>query len=196
MQIIMTTKLNDSFAFTKKFLVKYRQMGAVVPSSKYLARAMVAALPSMTPGKYIIELGAGTGVFTRQLLADRPSNPTVAIELDHDLAVTLRSEYPKATVIEGDASKLSDILASLNIQQDQVGGILSAIPFISLPASIGDSIFSAIADVLTTGMPYIQVTYFSPSWRKFNVWKYFDRPSIKRVWRNVPPAEVMEFIRK
>ena len=192
----ISAKFNDSFAFTKKFLAKYRQMGAVVPSSKYLAKAMAAALPPMPAGQYIIELGAGTGVFTRQLLADRPSNPTIAVELDHDLAETLRVNCPNANVVEGDASKLADILAALNIRHDQVGGVLSAIPFISLPNQIGDSIFSAIADVLATGKPYIQVTYFSPAWRNFGAWKYFERRSIKRVWRNVPPAEVMEFIRK
>jgi phospholipid N-methyltransferase len=157
---------------------------------------MVAALPSMSAGQYIIELGAGTGVFTRQLLEDRPLNPTVAIELDHDLAETLRVNYPDATVIEGDAAKLSDILASLNIRHDQVGGVLSAIPFLSLPTDIGDAIFSALAEVLASGKTYIQVTYFSPKWKGFSAWKYFDRRSIKRVWRNVPPAEVMEFIRK
>jgi phospholipid N-methyltransferase len=191
-----SAKFTDSFAFTKKFLAKYREMGAVVPSSKYLAKAMVAALPPMPDGQYIIELGAGTGVFTRQLLADRPSNPIIAIELDHDLCETLRASCPNAIIVEGDASKLADILAALNIRHDQIGGVLSAIPFISLPKPIGDSIFSAMADVLAPGKPYVQVTYFSPSWRDFSAWKYFDRRSIKRVWRNVPPAEVMEFIRK
>jgi len=192
----LSTKFNDSFAFTKKFLVKYREMGAVVPSSKYLAKAMAAALPPMSAGQYIIELGAGTGVFTRQLLIDRPSNPTIAIELDHDLAETLRSSCLNATVVEGDASKLSNILINLNISHNQIGGIVSAIPFISLPKPIGDSIFSAVANVLAIGKPYVQVTYFSPAWRNFGVWKYFDRRSIKRVWRNIPPAEVMEFVRK
>jgi phospholipid N-methyltransferase len=192
----MTTKTNGAFAFTKKFILQYRQMGAVVPSSKYLARAMVAALPTMDAGKYILELGAGTGVFTRQLLADRPSNPVVAIELDHDLAAGLKTNYPNAKVVEGDASKLPDILAGLNIPKDRVGGVLSAIPFLSLPKPVGDSIFAAVADVLDTGKTFVQVTYFSPSWRNFSVWNYFERRSIKRVWRNIPPAEVMEFVRK
>ena len=192
----ISAKSSDSFAFTKKFLAKYREMGSVTPSSKYLAHAMVGALPPIPNGQYIIELGAGTGVFTRQLLADRPSNPTIAIELDHDLAESLRANYPNAIIVEGDASKLTDILARLNIRREQIGGILGAIPFISLPTPIGDSIFSAMADTLDAGKPYVQVTYFSPAWRKFSAWKYFDRRSIKRVWRNIPPAEVMEFIRK
>mgnify|MGYP001598227470 FL=1 len=192
----LTTKFNETFAFTKKFISHYQQMGAVIPSSRHLAQAMVAALPSIPSGQYIVELGAGTGVFTRQLLVDRPSNPIIAIELDHDMAVRLRIAFPNATIVEGDAAKLSDILSSLNIRHDQVGGVLSAIPFISLPASIGDTIFAAMAEVLTTGKPYMQVTYFSPAWRGFSVWKNFSRRSIKRVWRNVPPAEVMEFYRK
>lgn len=192
----LTTKFNETFAFTKKFLSHHQQMGAVVPSSEYLAQAMVAALPPIPSGHYIIELGAGTGVFTRQLLADRPSNPIIAIELDHDMAERLRINCPDATIVEGDAAKLSDILLSLNVRHDQVGGILSAVPFISLPTSIGDAIFSAMAKVLTLNKPFVQVTYFSPAWRRFSVWQHFSRRAIKRVWRNIPPAEVMTFSRK
>jgi phospholipid N-methyltransferase len=191
-----TTKLNDSLAFTKKFVMQYQQMGAVVPSSKYLARAMVAALPLIPTGHCIIELGAGTGVFTRQLLNDRPLNRIVAVELDRDMAERLRANCSAATVIEGDAADLAQHLADLKIPLDQIGGVLSAIPFISLPTQVGDRIFHAMADVLTTGKPYVQVTYFSPAWRGFSVWKDFSRHSIKRVWRNLPPAEVMEFYRK
>jgi phospholipid N-methyltransferase len=65
-----------------------------------------------------------------------------------------------------------------------------------LPASVGDAIFTAMAQVLTTDKPYVQVTYFSPAWRRFSVWQNFSCHSIKRVWRNLPPAEVMEFYRK
>ena len=126
----LTTKFNETFAFTKKFISHYQQMGAVIPSSRHLAQAMVAALPSIPSGQYIVELGAGTGVFTRQILVDRPSNPIIAIEADHDMAVRLRIAFPNATIVEGDAAKLSDILSSLNIRHDQVGGVLSAIPFI------------------------------------------------------------------
>jgi phosphatidylethanolamine/phosphatidyl-N-methylethanolamine N-methyltransferase len=192
----LTAKFTETFAFTKKFISHYQQMGAVVPSSKHLAQAMVAALPPIPSGYCIIELGAGTGVFTRQLLTDRPSNPIIAIELDHDMAERLRINCPGAVIVEGDAAKLSDILLSLNIHREQVGGILSAIPFISLPASLGDSIFTAMAEVLTLDKPYVQVTYFSPAWRRFRVWQNFSCRTIKRVWRNLPPAEVMTFYRK
>ncbi len=192
----LTTKFNETFTFTKKFISHYQQMGAVVPSSRHLAQAMVAALPPISSGHCIIELGAGTGVFTRQLLADRPSNPIIAIELDHDMAERLRINFPAATIVEGDAAKLSDILSSLNIRHDQVGGILSAIPFISLPVSMRDAIFSAMAEVLTPNKPYVQVTYFSPAWRRYSVWQNFSRRANKRVWRNIPPAEVMTFYRK
>ena len=153
----LTTKFNETFAFTKKFISHYQQMGAVVPSSEYLAQAIVAALPPIPSGQYIIELGAGTGVFTRQLLADHPSNPIIAIELDHDMAERLRINCPDATVVEGDAAKLSDILLSLNVRHDQVGGILSAIPFISLPTS---DTFKIRAKIYHLGLPCLSTAQY------------------------------------
>jgi phospholipid N-methyltransferase len=53
--------------FLKALWQQPRRMGAVVPSSPYLAAAMVKPIDVNAPG-YVIEIGAGTGAITRALL--------------------------------------------------------------------------------------------------------------------------------
>ena len=42
-------------------------MGAIAPSSKYLTKKMMGNL-SLSEAKVVVELGPGTGVFTKKLL--------------------------------------------------------------------------------------------------------------------------------
>jgi 16S rRNA (adenine1518-N6/adenine1519-N6)-dimethyltransferase len=62
---------------------------------------IVAALGDLT-GHTVVEIGPGGGVITRALAAR--ANHVVAVELDHDLALHLRVEFPtdKVTVAEED----------------------------------------------------------------------------------------------
>ncbi len=192
----MQTTLQDTLAFTRRFIMRSRQIGALVPSSQAVARVISAALQPLTAGHIIVELGAGTGVFTRQLLRDYPHHPVIAIELDADLAARLRRNCPTAHVVVGDASQLLAHLTALGFARENVGGIVSAIPFVSLPDAIRQSIFQAIAETLPSGRPYAQITYFTRAWRKFDLDSWFVREREQRVWWNVPPAVVMRFIRQ
>ena len=57
--------MREQLRFAGQMLRNPRSVGAVAPSSKRLARIMVAALGNLEPGSVILELGPGTGAFTR-----------------------------------------------------------------------------------------------------------------------------------
>lgn len=80
-----------------------RSVGAMAPSSRALARAITApVLPDAGP---VLELGCGTGVFTRALLARGvPEHQLQLVERDAELAQQLRRRFPAAQVLEGDAA--------------------------------------------------------------------------------------------
>ena len=59
--------VRDTLTFLGQCAIRFRQTGAVVPSGGPLARAMVTAIGHLEPGQVVIELGPGTGVFTREL---------------------------------------------------------------------------------------------------------------------------------
>ena len=64
---------------------------------------MVAKLKPQA-GDVVVELGPGTGVFTRELLAQgvRPAD-LILVEFNAGFATYLRSEFPDVCVLEGDA---------------------------------------------------------------------------------------------
>ena len=85
-----------------------RSVGAIAPSSAYLAHAITKGL-SKTDGP-VLELGPGTGVFTRALM-DRGVLPEqiAAIEASEGFAVTLAEQLSRVTVIHGDAARISQL---------------------------------------------------------------------------------------
>lgn len=77
-----------------------RSLGAVVPSSRALARAMAMAVPA--EAVRVAELGAGTGALTRGLW-ERGFHPAhcLLVEPNPVFAAHLRRSWPTARVIQG-----------------------------------------------------------------------------------------------
>ena len=185
--------LREQLQFAGQMIRNPKTVGAVAPSSKILARTMVAGLGELQPGSVIIELGPGTGAFTRQLCQDRPENIILAIERSPSFAQQLQKNGLKAEVIEGCATEIANHLQA-HTPDAPVGGVLSGLPLLSLPEQIRDSIFKAIRDVLAPGQPYVQFTYSRRSWNKFMP-QGFKLRKQHRVWRNIPPATALVFER-
>lgn len=172
-----------------------RHIGAVAPSSPLLAKAMVQALQPLEPGQVVIELGPGTGVFTREIRRSLPGHPVMAVEFLDDIALRLQERLPEVSVIQGCASRLVEHLEQAGIARDQVGGIISGLPLLSLPAELRDRIFSAISEVLVPGRRYVQFTYWKSAWRHFELPGLRLQPT-RRIFLNLPPAVVLPFVRE
>src|SRR5437588_1663300 len=102
----------SSFLFWRQYLRRPLGVGAIAPSGRYLARAMVEALGARA-GEMVIELGPGTGAFTRHLI-DSGIAPErlILIEFDQGFAAYLRKAFTGVTVVDGDARLLPQILAA------------------------------------------------------------------------------------
>ena len=61
----LRTRATEYLDFLAAWVQKPRQTASVVPSSRYLARLMVAQIDPA--GGRVLELGGGTGVFTRAI---------------------------------------------------------------------------------------------------------------------------------
>lgn len=147
--------------FLKKYLTNPGSVGAVCPSSRALARAMVAALDPK-PGEPVIELGPGTGVFTRALLdAGMPEADIVPIEFEEAFVTHLRAQFPDMRVVHGNARYLAAIARDLGL--GPVKQVLSGLPFRSMSRFNQMAIGSAIANLLEPGGVYVQFSYFAIS---------------------------------
>src|SRR5580658_4243962 len=91
--------------FFRRWLTNPLQMGSVVPSSAALCTRIVRQT-RRTPDEAVLELGAGTGVVSRALLASGvPADRLFVVEIGPSRAAPRRRVRPGAGVIGGDAGR-------------------------------------------------------------------------------------------
>lgn len=170
---------------------------SVVPSSRFLAEKMVAEVPRNA--RKVIELGAGTGVFTERMLArGAPFEKLMVVELNPELAGRLVHQFPQVTVVNGDASHLVQLLQdSPDFHTGQVDAILSGLGLLNIPNPVVTEIIRAAFDVLAPGAPFIQFTYGpkSPIARSIVGQLGLSVHRASFTLRNFPPASVYVYRR-
>jgi phosphatidylethanolamine/phosphatidyl-N-methylethanolamine N-methyltransferase len=186
--------MNDTLHFIGQMARRWRTTGAIAPSGPALARQMVHQVGEVAPGDVILELGPGTGVFTREIAKRHPGTRLVAVEFNELFAKRLAKAMPGVDVVQGCASELDKHLAAAGVAVDRIAAIVSGLPLLSLPGDLPTRVLAAIRGVLPVGRRYVQFTYSERVWRKFAVPGFARLPS-RRVWLNVPPAVVMTFER-
>lgn len=165
-------------------------IGALFPSSKWLATNIVQQISKNPPG-LVVELGAGTGAITAALLNQkRLFHQLIVIERSEKLANHLMQRFPESSIIQGDACQLHRLINKFT--SSPIQAIVSSLPLRTLsPSSIG-KIGIEINQILIKGGLYIQYTY--------SLWGKPLCPSSQlklvkqqRVWQNLPPARIDVF---
>ena len=99
-------RLDDEVRFLRSWIEKPLHMGAVMPSSKLLARTMAQYVDVDSKGP-VIELGPGTGAITNALIEHGVDQKRlVLVEYNPGFCALLRDRYPQARVVQGDAYAL------------------------------------------------------------------------------------------
>jgi phosphatidylethanolamine/phosphatidyl-N-methylethanolamine N-methyltransferase len=183
---------DDELRFIRRWFEKPLTTGAVTPSGKVLARTMARYVDPQAEGP-IVELGPGTGPVTDALI-QRGIDPArlVLVEFDAAFCRLLRSRYPQATVVQGDAYGLRRLLDSLLVQP--AAAIVSGLPLMTKPLRTRLRLISDAMNLLSPGAPFIQFTYavVSPIPTRLNgVRAERSEP----IWLNVPPARVWVYRR-
>ncbi len=152
----MFTGLTDRARFLCSFLANPRRVGAVLPTSRRAVSDMLD-LAELQQARLVVELGAGTGVYTAALL-DRlgPDAEVIAFEINPGLAGRLQRKLsdPRLRVVAGSAEDVQEVLAG---RRPQV--VVSALPFTSLPAGTGRLILERTARVLAPGGVLLVLQY-------------------------------------
>lgn len=189
------TDLSEYWKFFRAFLRRPARVGSVTPSSRSLARAAVAGCELATANT-VVELGPGTGVFTREILRHiGPSALFVALELDGEHALEIGRKFPGVHVYHDSAENIRQAL--LKHGRKKADCVISALPWGTMGFKLQDrvlkSIFSSLRHqgVFTT-FAYAQ-TLLLPTGRHFRkrLETYFAEVTLSPiVWRNLPPAFV------
>lgn len=186
--------------FLARFLADPRAIGAVAPSSRYLAAKMVRGV-DFVPGVRIVEFGPGTGPFTRAILAALPAGGRyLGIERDPVLVALLRERFPAADVAHDSVENLLALAGARDLLP--LDHVVSGLPFASLPRAVTRAVIAASYDALRPGGTFTTFQYLHsfplPSARSFRA-TMGERFGPLDSWgvelRNLPPALVLTWRR-
>jgi phosphatidylethanolamine/phosphatidyl-N-methylethanolamine N-methyltransferase len=179
--------------FLREFLTKPATIGAIAPSSRFLARTIIEAA-GVRDADTVLEYGPGTGAFTEFILRDlRPGAKFAAIELNPRFAEVLRSRFPLLHLFEDSVVNVRAICESAGMLP--VDCIISGLPWATFEQPLQVSCLDAMMQVLKPGGRFVTFTYFHSQAlagsRNFSklLTRYFSVVSKGRViWLNMPPA--------
>ena len=180
-------RLDDEVRFLRSWIEKPLHMGAVMPSSKLLARTMAQYVDVDSKGP-VIELGPGTGAITNALIEHGVDQKRlVLVEYNPGFCALLRDRYPQARVVQGDAYALRDSLGDL--LDAPASAVVSGLPLVTKPMLTRLKLIRDAFVALAPGAPFVQFTYsVAPPIPK-------SLPGVsteasERIWMNLPPARV------
>ena len=176
-------RLSERGRFLRSCLARPREVGAVLPTSQRTVRTMLALAP-LAEARCVVELGAGTGPYTGEILRRMGTQARLlAFEIDPALARGLAERFPdpRLRVIADSAANLE---AHLDGARPDV--IVSALPFTSLPATVRREVLDVARRVLTPGGVMLVLQYSLFAQRELE--RTFGAVERRLSPLNIPPA--------
>ena len=185
-------RLDDEVRFIRSWIERPLSIGAVTPSGKILARTMARYVDPDSDGP-VVELGPGTGPVTEALVqAGVAPQRLVLVEFNPTFCRLLRSRYPDATLVQGDAYSLRRLLETLLLQP--AAAVVSGLPLVTKPIKMRLRLIRDAFDLMLPGAPFVQFTYSvaAPLPKRL---VGFSVEASERIWMNLPPARVWVYRR-
>ena len=186
----LATRFDDEIRFIRGMMAQPKTVGAIMPTSARMASKMASIIDTGS-GLPVLELGPGTGVITKAILAKgvKPEN-LVSIEYSTDFVEHLRGKYPGVNFINGDAFDIEKTLADYRGQKFDC--VISGIPLLNFPMHQRVKLIESLFDLMPAGRPVVQFSYGpkSPVAKRPDVYKteHFDF-----IIRNIPPAQIWHY---
>jgi phospholipid N-methyltransferase len=195
---------SDWGIFFTESLRSFTTTASVLPSSRHLASAMLRPI-DFERARAIVELGAGTGAVTLELLQRmRPDARLYALDINARFIEYLRQTVsdPRLVPLTGAAEDLGQILREQGVEK--ADAIISSLGLTTMQDEQRGRILRGIRECLAPGGVVSQFQYWhsrgGPRWlrvlgvRGFPeeefLRQYFHRISTDHVLRNFPPATV------
>lgn len=186
--------VSERIRFLRAWRANPKGIGAIWPSSSRLATAITRGIDAKSGP--CLELGAGTGAFTRALVA-RGLDPQqlTLVEMDAQFAQQLRRDFPDAYVHQGDATKLAGVPLFID---GLAGAAVCGLPLLNMPIKQQIGILRGTFSQLRPGGAVHLFTY-GP--RCPVPQRVLDRLGLRArrtetVLANVPPAHVWKLTRR
>jgi phospholipid N-methyltransferase len=191
----LSTPPVSRLAFFKSFIAAPSQVASVVPTFDNSVRRVCRSIDFST-ARSIIEVGPGSGPFTRYLLSKlRPDARLLLIEFNADLANLLRRKFvdPRVTIHTGSATETATIAREHRFEN--VDCVLNGMPFSILTPPQKHDVMDDTFDVLAPGGQSIVYQFASQPFTPGNdlrplIRQRFGAVSLRFTWFNVPPLSI------
>jgi phospholipid N-methyltransferase len=163
-----------------------RTVGTISRSSSFVSRAMLRQV-DFAKADCIVELGAGDGPITKHILERmKPGARLLAFEVNPTLCELLRKNCGdgRLRVIEDSAEHMEKYIREEGFEKADF--VISALPFVSLPQELGDSILRKSKECLRLGGKYVQINYSLLARKRYEA--IFGNGTVEFVLFNIPPA--------
>ena len=179
----MALRLAERLRFLRAFLAHPRQVGAVLPTSRWAVRDMLD-MADVPGADLVVELGAGTGVSTGEVLARlNPGARLLALEIDPRLARIMEERFPdpRLEVVCDSAEHIEKYLKGAKADV-----LVCALPFTSLEAGLRRRLLDVLPATLAPTGTAVVIQY-SPLIQG-ELRRRFASVRRRISPRNVPPA--------
>ncbi|WP_026793151.1 class I SAM-dependent methyltransferase [Pleomorphomonas oryzae] len=186
--------LSDVLLFAREWFRNPLSVAAIFPSGRALASLMTREISAETGP--VVELGPGTGVFTRALLKRgvRPQDLTL-VEYSSDFARLLQTRFPRVRVLWMDAAGLD---RSKLFDGVPVGAVVCGLGFLNMSQEKITAILKAAFDYLRPDGSLFLFTYGARCSVPDATLAELDLNAIwvGRTFQNIPPASVYRIERR
>ncbi|MDQ3721369.1 MAG: methyltransferase domain-containing protein [Actinomycetota bacterium] len=175
--------MGERGTFLRSFLAHPREVGAVLPTSRRAVSDMLD-LARIEDALLIVEFGAGSGVYTRELLRRMgPDARLLAFEVDEQLVATLGAEVddPRLELVTASAEEVES-----HLDGGRVDILVSALPFTSLPTAVRRRVLDVSPGILAP-QGVMLVLQYSPLVQR-DLERRFASVERRLSPLNVPPA--------
>jgi phosphatidylserine decarboxylase len=153
--------LLEKYQFFKEFLSNIREVAAVLPTSAAAADALAAELARWSGPKRVLEVGAGTGAITAQIVPHlRAGDELTLCELNTTFMATLEKRFAEEATFRRVQSQTRFFAGSiLDLPAEgQFDFIVSTLPFNVFPVTLVEAILAYYQRLLKPGgvLSYIE----------------------------------------
>lgn len=178
--------MSEKRSFIKHFWQEKKMVGSMTPSSRFLAKKMLENI-NFDESKVIVELGPGTGVFTRKILEKlHPEGKLFVFELNDAFMAMLKKEFKdeRVVLIHDSAEKISYYLGQHSIEK--ADAIISSLPLANFPINLKNNILQESHRAMSDKATYVQFQYSLNA--KNSIKHIFKHVKISFTPANFPPA--------
>jgi phospholipid N-methyltransferase len=187
-KILKNNILSKRIDFFKVAMKSMKTSGTIAPSSRFLAKKMLDKI-DFSSCKVLVELGAGNGAITHQILKKiNPETQLICFEVnDYFYKELSEIKHPQLIVLKASAEEIQSELEKLGFSK--ACHIVSSLPLTIIPNEISNLILESSLESLEPNGTFVQYQYSLTYYKRLKA-VFKEEISLGFELLNLPPAFV------